>query len=217
MPDELLKWLSGAESREAYSIAPGIVSSNFDLTGEGRIQVRLPSFPAFEPWARLVVLVGGSGRGFLWMPELKDEVLVAFNQNDERDAYILGGLWNTKDRPPGLGPTDFFSKRILRTGKLPELGHEIEFDEVLQSITITTAGLTSAERQQIVLDPTKIELSNLAGTVTITLDNKTQSVSISAPKSIELKAGTQITLQAGQIDIQGLGQTNITGAIVNIN
>ena len=81
------------------------------------MQVHIPALPAFDPWARLAAIGAGSSRGFLWVPEVDDEVLVAFNQNDERDAYILGGLWNTLDRPPVTLPTDFLIKRVIKTGK----------------------------------------------------------------------------------------------------
>ena len=46
---------------------------------EGRVQVRIPSIPAMEPWARVPSLGGGSGRGFVWIPQIDDEVLVAEN------------------------------------------------------------------------------------------------------------------------------------------
>jgi uncharacterized protein involved in type VI secretion and phage assembly len=194
-----------------YAIAPGKVTNNLDAIGEGRVQVHLPSRPSFDPWARIAAVGGGSGRGFLWIPQIDDEVLVAFNQNDERDAYILGGLWSTLDRPPLLAPPEFLVKRKIKTGMAGGVGHEVEFDDALQSITIT-----SSTKQKITIDPLKIELTNLAGTVTISLDNKTQSITIQAVNSIELKAA-QIKLQAVNIDLQGTALTNITAPLVKIN
>jgi uncharacterized protein involved in type VI secretion and phage assembly len=194
-----------------YAIAPGKVTNNLDAIGEGRVQVHLPSRPSFDPWARIAAVGGGSGRGFLWIPQIDDEVLVAFNQNDERDAYILGGLWSTLDRPPLLAPPEFLVKRKIKTGMAGGVGHEVEFDDALQSITIT-----SSTKQKITIDPLKIELTNLAGTVTISLDNKTQSITIQAVNSIELKAA-QIKLQAVNIDLKGAALTNITAPLVKIN
>jgi uncharacterized protein involved in type VI secretion and phage assembly len=195
------------------------VTNNLDLLAEGRVQVRIPSLPALEPWARLSAVGGGSSRGFLWVPQINDEVLVAFNQNDQRDAYVLGGLWNALDRPPVTVPTDFLIKRVLKTGMVAGVGHEIEFDDAQQSITIT-----SSTQQKITIDPLKIELTNLAGTVKLTLDNTQQAISIEAVASIELKAA-QIKLQAVNIDIEGTAATNvkssglcnITGSLVKIN
>ena len=201
-----------------YSISLGLVKNNFDLLGEGRVQVKIPALPAFEPWARLCAIGAGSSRGFLWVPELDTEVLVAFKQNDERDAYILGGLWNTLDRPPLTLPPDFLIKRVIKTGKAGGIGHEIEFDDLLQSITIT-----SSTQQKVTIDPTMIELSTTGGTVSVKLDLATQTVSITAPLKIELQA-TQISLQGTTVDIKGAtvniqsaGPCSIQGLPVKIN
>lgn len=221
MANEFLSWLAGvdAEEEQGFAIAPGIVTNNLDLIAEGRIQVRIPSRPGLEPWARLAAIGAGSSRGFLWVPQMNEEVLVGFNQGDETDAYILGGLWSTIDRPPLTLPTDFLIKRVLKTGLEAGIGHEIEFDDALQSITIT-----SSTQQKVTIDPLKIEMTNLAGTVKITLDNTQQAISIQAVNSIELKA-TQIKLQAANIDIEGAvatnvkstGVCNVTAPLVKIN
>jgi uncharacterized protein involved in type VI secretion and phage assembly len=224
MANEFLQWVAGTrqESNGArghgYSITPGIVKNNLDLIAEGRVQVRIPALPAFEPWARLAAAGGGSSRGFLWVPEIDDEVLVAFNQNDERDAYILGGLWSTLARPPVTLPTDFLIKRVIKTGKAGGIGHEVEFDDALQSITITTS-----TEQKVTIDPLKIELKNTAGSLTIKMDNASQTISIDAALKIELKAtqislqGTQIELKGATINIQSAGPCQMQGLPVKIN
>lgn len=214
MPEGLLESVSSGEERAhaGFAIAPGVVRNNLDVLAEGRVQVEIPSLPAYEVWARVASVGAGSSRGFVWIPQIDDEVLVAFNQNDERDAYILGGLWNTRDRPPLTIPTDFLIKRVIKTGVAGGLGHEIEFDDALQSITIT-----SSTQQKITIDPLKIEMTNLAGTVTLTLDNTQQAITLQAVASIELKAA-QIKLQAVNIDIEGTAATNIKSTgICNIN
>ncbi len=214
MSDGLLDSLAeGAErGHSGFAIAPGIVTNNLDVLAEGRVQVQIPSLPAYEPWARVSSVGAGSSRGFAWIPQINDEVLVAFNQNDERDAYVLGGLWNTMDRPPLTLPTDFLIKRVIKTGVAGGMGHEIEFDDALQSITIT-----SSTKQKITIDPLKIELTNTAGTLKITLDNTQQAISIQAVTSIELKAA-QIKLQAANIDINGTVATNVkSSALCNVS
>ena len=214
MPEGLVESVSSGEERATagFAIAPGVVRNNLDVLAEGRVQVEIPSLPSYEVWARVSSVGAGSSRGFCWIPQIDDEVLVAFNQNDERDAYILGGLWNTRDRPPLTIPTDFLIKRVIKTGFAGGLGHEIEFDDALQSIKIT-----SSTQQKITIDPLKIEMTNLAGTVTVTLDNTQQAITLQAVASIELKAA-QIKLQAVNIDIEGTAATNIKSTgICNIN
>jgi len=198
MATGLLEWFSGTEKEESgFGIAPGTVTGNFNLFGEGRVQVHIPAFPDIDPWARVVAVGGGSGRGFLWIPQINDEVLVAFNKNDHRDAYVIGGVWSTLNRPPATIPTDFLTKRILQTGMQDSpMGHSIEFDDALQSVKITTS--TS---QQITLDPTKIAISTAEGLLTITLDI------LSAPPAIQIQATTgDITLSAplGTITLDGM-------------
>lgn len=226
MGNEFMEWVAGSQRGPAsqagnvgngYSISPGIVTNNLDLLGEGRVQVRIPSLPAFEPWARLAAIGAGSSRGFVWVPELEDEVLVAFSQNDERDAYILGGLWSTLDRPPLTLPTDFLIKRVIKTGKAGGIGHEVEFDDLLQSITIT-----SSTEQTVTIDPTKIEISTTGGTVSVKLDLVAQTVSITAPKKIALTAaeislqGAKVGIEGGSVSIQA-GECSIQGGLVRIN
>src|SRR5262249_25474917 len=145
------------------------------------------------------------------------EVLVAFNQNDERDAYVLGGLWSTINRPPLISPADFILKRVIKTGKTSGFGHEVEFDDALQSITIT-----SSTKQKITIDPLTIELKNTAGTLSIKMDNTTQTISIKAAAKLELKAtqikieGVQVELKGATINVQAAGPCAIQGLPVKI-
>src|SRR5438094_2456571 len=115
MSSGLLEWVTGISSDAGsnFGIAPGVVKDNFNLLSEGRVEVHITAHPEFNPFARVVGLGGGSGRGFLWVPQVGDEVLVAFNKNDSRDAYILGGLWSMSNRPPATSPLDFMTKRVI--------------------------------------------------------------------------------------------------------
>lgn len=205
-----------------YSVAPATVLNNLNLLLEGKVQVHIPSQPAFDPWARMVSVGGGSGRGFMWLPQIGDEVLVAFNINDERDVYVLGGLWNTIDRPPTVIPTDFMTKRIIKTGVAPGVGHEVDFDDALQTITITTS-----TQQQIVMDPTKISISTVGGSVAvtvsltppgITIQSLTGNITLSAPAgTITLQANAVSVNSAGNLGLTSAGPCTITGSLVNIN
>lgn len=201
-----------------FAIAPGIVTNNLDFLGQGRIQVKIPSRPSFEPWARVSSVGASDSRGFVWMPRIDDEVLVAFSENDLSSAYILGGLWSTMNRPPLTAPTDFLIKKVIKTGLTASLGHEIEFDDAEQSITITTS-----TKQKVTLDPTKIEMTNLAGTVTITMDNVSQAVKITAVNKIEMKTATfevtaaKIDLTAAEMSITSTGPFSVTGLPIKLN
>src|SRR5580700_921014 len=103
MPEALIDNLTNPETGQhtsGFAIAPGVVTNNIDLIGQGRVQVKIPTRPSFEPWARLPSVGGSGGRGFMWVPQIGDEVLVAFADNDTSSAYILGGLWSILNLPP---------------------------------------------------------------------------------------------------------------------
>jgi phage baseplate assembly protein gpV len=201
MATGVLEWFSGASRKEesGFGIAPGIVKDNLNVFSEGRIQVHIPAFPDIDPWARVVGVGGGDGRGFLWIPQINDEVLVAFNKNDHRDAFVIGGLWSTINRPPATDPADFLTKRILQTGMEDSpAGHSIELDDALQSVKITTS-----TQQQITMDPTQIQISALEGALTITMSETGIDLTCTAGDiTLSAPAGT-ITLSALNVAIEG--------------
>jgi uncharacterized protein involved in type VI secretion and phage assembly len=221
MPDALLDNLANSETGQAiggFAIAPGTVTNNTDLIGEGRVQVKIPTRPSFEPWARLPSIGGSSGRGFMWVPQVDDEVLVAFADNDTSSAYILGGLWSSLNSPPISLASDTLTKRVIKTGMTEAVGHKMEFDDAEQSITITTS-----TDQKITMDPQTIELTNLAGTVSITLDNDEQKISIMATNKIELNAieismtATTIDMSGSKVSITSAGPCTVQGLPIQLN
>lgn len=215
--DTLAEQFTG-ERQDGFGIAPGIVTESFDLMGEGRVKVSIPALPGFEPWARVSSVGGGSGRGFAWIPQIDDEVLVAFAQNDLAGAYVLGGLWNTRDRPPLALPTDSQSKRVIKTGILAAPGHEVEFDDLLQSVTITTS-----TKQKLTLAPQKVEVSGALGAMTITLDTATQTISIESALKLVLKAtqisieGVTVEIKGGTVSIDSTGPCTVKGLPIALN
>ena len=137
------------------AIVSGVVIDDDDLLTEGKALVKITTLGQ-TVWARIVAIGAGPGRGFFWAPQKGDEVLLALSHNEPGDAYIIGGVWNAEtSRPPVLSPTDLQSKRIIRTGFLPAVGHQIEFDDKAQTITITTSTL-----QVIKMAPASIQIKS---------------------------------------------------------
>jgi uncharacterized protein involved in type VI secretion and phage assembly len=187
------------------SIVTGTVINNCDMIKEGKVLVRIPSLDQ-EVWARLNSIGAGSGAGFFYVPRPDDEVLIGLNNNEPADSYVIGGLWSTQDSPPVSNALESTTKRVIKTGLKAGIGHEVEFDDGPgQSITITTS-----TKQKISIDPGKIEISNMAGTLTIVLDNKTQTIKIKAANSIEMSATASIKLKAASIEIGDMSNTVVT-------
>jgi uncharacterized protein involved in type VI secretion and phage assembly len=221
MPEGLIERLADQAThgaQDGFGVAPGIVTEAFDSTGEGRVKVHIPALPGFEPWARIASVGGGSGRGFAWIPQVDDEVLVAFAQNDLAGAYVLGGLWSTRSRPPLALPTDSQSKRVIKTGILAAPGHEVEFDDLLQSVTITTS-----TKQKLTLAPDKIEVSGALGAMTISLDTASQTISIQSALKLEMKAtdisieGVTVEIKGGTVSIESTGPCTVKGLPIALN
>ena len=202
------------------SLAVGIVSSNnIDAITEGKIQVKVPAH-GLTLWARLVATGAGDQAGFFYMPRVDDEVLVAFAGDEPSDAFVLGGLWNLQDRIPVSDPFTALTTRTIKSGVLAGQGQEIELDDLVQSVTITTV-----TGQKIRLDPDKIEMTNIAGTVSISMANSSQSISIKSlgtisleATEIKLKALASVSIEGGiSASLKGTGTTSIQGGLVTIN
>ena len=85
-----------------YGLVVGQVTDIADPDGMFRVKVSLPwlSDDYESWWARVAQPGAGSGRGLAWLPEVGDEVLVAFGHGDVRAPYVIGGLYNGVDTPP---------------------------------------------------------------------------------------------------------------------
>ena len=88
--------------RRWHGVYPALVTDNNDPDNLSRVKVKFPWLDSdFESdWARVVAPDAGPERGFYWLPEIDDEVLVAFEHGDMNKPYILGRLWNGQDKPP---------------------------------------------------------------------------------------------------------------------
>jgi phage baseplate assembly protein V len=161
------------------------------------VQVHLPEM---DPWARVAVLMGGMNSGTYFIPQVGDEVLVAFNHGDLRDAYVIGSVWNKVDRPPTSLPSDAVNRRVIRTPG----GHELVFDDLGRSITIT-----SITKQKITIDPTKIEITTTENKVSLKLD-KAGNLSVESARSIALKA-PRISIEGDSVEIKSSTRTDIDG------
>jgi phage protein D len=180
----------------------GIVTNNRDDKNMGRVKVKFPTLEDKESyWARMTTLGGGKDRGFDCLPEIDDEVLVAFEHGDINRPYIIGSVWNGKDNPPenvensvtGKGK----GKVRLRTFKT-RVGHKMQFvDEDGGDGKNKGIYLETQDKFKIKMDDTKQEIVlETPGGLTITLSD--------ARRLIELKAGLgKIVLDDTGVSING--------------
>jgi len=125
-----------ANDQRYYGVVPAEVVKN-DGDDEGRVKVKyywLDGGASVSPWIRVSQVYAGGGYGSVFVPEVGDEVLVAFFHGDMRQPYVLGGLYNGKKKPPTAHDNDR-DQKIIRT----KAGHQILFDDKAKEITISTA------------------------------------------------------------------------------
>lgn len=199
--------------RKIYGVALAMVLENMDSTGEARVRLMLPWLPGYTPWARLATLMAGFSRGSFFVPQVGDEVLVAFNQGDVREPYVVGALWNTIDRPPALAPIDAVNIRRIRT----PLGHELSFDDALQEVTLSNTLMT-----QVKLTATEATISTPTASVTlgltgdVTVESLTK-ISLHAP-IVEIKADAALSLESqGVAKFKAAAACAVEGKVVKIN
>lgn len=129
---DLLQSLSPSNTlKPGQTCLIGIVSDNKDPKEWGRIRVKFPTLTEqhMSNWARVVSIGAGSDQGVDWLPEINDEVLVAFEHGDIHRPYVIGGVWNGKDAPPAkVEDTIVDGKVRLRTLKT-RTGHQLQFIE----------------------------------------------------------------------------------------
>ncbi len=162
----------------------GVVTNTKDKDGLSRVKVKFPWLPKFKgaeiesSWARLSAPMAGKERGFMFMPAVNDEVLVAFENGDPSTPYILGGLWNGKDKSPltadEASKDGKTAKHIIKTGS----GHVIILDD-------------SANKESIsITDKTTKNM--------IIISSKDNTITIKSDKDIVLEAKGQISMKAGK-------------------
>lgn len=99
-----------------------VVSEKPDELGRVKLEYQgiAEKSPISRP-ARIAVPMAGPKRGFQFLPEQGDEVLVAFKNGDENFPFVIGFLWNGNQKPPSQES----NQRTLKTVS----GHTLEFDD----------------------------------------------------------------------------------------
>lgn len=118
---------SPTQRERFHGVTVGRVTRNVDTEeGRGRVQLQLPHFSNEDsPWARCVTPMAGDDRGMYFLPDVGDEVLVAFEHGDVAKPVVLGSMWNGVKRPPETHTDGQNRIRMIRTGA----GHTITLDD----------------------------------------------------------------------------------------
>jgi uncharacterized protein involved in type VI secretion and phage assembly len=207
------------ESHKLNECMVALVTDNKDPDKLGRVKVKMPALTEAETtwWAPLIMLGASKNRGWFFIPEVDDEVLLIFEHGDPNRPIVLGAIWNGKDKPadknPGNNP-----RRLIKSRE----GSRVMFDDEKDLIVIEDG--TGKGRITIDAANNKITIEALQGDVAI--QAPTGELKIVTKESV-LKAGQNIegnigsTLGVGvdaKADIKGSSLLQLTGGSdVNIN
>lgn len=208
-----------------------VVQLENDPDGQDRIRVRIPIVDSNAQgiWTRIASLDAGDNRGAFFMPEIGDEVIVGFINDDPNDPVVLGML-HSSNKPAPITLQDVNNEKGFTTRSKMHLS----FNDETKTIRIDTPAGNSITIDE---QDMKIEIKDQSQN---TFTMKSSGITMESPANIDIKAGAVLTLAGGtslsigapslsvkadaDVSIQGAvakltssGITEISGSIVKIN
>ncbi len=167
-------------------------------------------------WVRIAAPMAGAQRGFLYLPEVNDEVLIAFEHGDVHRPYIVGALWSSTDKPPKKNSEATaggkVNQRVLKT----RAGHLIILDDKQGEEQIS---VTSKSGHTVILDDKSgsesITIKDKTGNNKMVIDSTKNSMTINVNGDFVVNAKGKITLQSTQdmtLDSKATGELQIHGS-----
>jgi len=190
-------------------VAIAVVTQNRDPDGLGRVKLKFSweNEPRESDWARCAVPMAGKDRGTYFLPEVGDEVLVAFEREDMRFPYVLGALWNGQDAPPDNNSDGKNDRRVIKSRQ----GHTLTFDDGDQGsveLRLQDGKHLKIDDQGLLLEDgkgNKVSIESTSGAISIeaaqSLTLKAPSITLDASATAELKAGATMTVRGGMVQI----------------
>ena len=227
----------GASPALVTAPVPGVVSAIVtnvaDDEHQGRVKVKLPRLDdEFESgWLRVVQPGAGADRGALVLPEVDDEVLVAFEQGDMRRGYVLGGVYNGVDGPaPAVRDGAVGSDGLVQTRSFTSRkGHFVVFgdadgDEYVELATkdslFSVKVAQDAEGGAVIVASDNVIKVGAEGDVTVTAQGK---VTIEATgdlqltgQSVAIEATSTVSVKGQSVTVEGTGTSTVKGGQVSV-
>ncbi len=226
MAENLYKLLEKAQESAAsadakmFGVEVAIVTNVKDDQKLGRIKVcfpRLPGKPESD-WVRVIQPAAGSGRGFYWLPHVNDEVLIAFERGEAHRPYVIGCLWNGKDKPMEKGYTDENTKIMIQT----KSGHQIIMNDKDGEEGIIIADKSGNRTLTFDVKNKKFIIEAKEGDVEIHAEKKIildcEDLQITTKKTGKIDIGSTFDLNiSDKGNIKAGPQLNVKASRVNIN
>jgi uncharacterized protein involved in type VI secretion and phage assembly len=196
----------------------GIVTDNKDPKKLGRVKVKIPVLHNDQTthWCPLIMLGAGKNRGWFFIPEVEDEVLICFEQGDLNRPMVVGALWNGKDKPadknPGGNP-----RRVIKSRQ----GSKITFDDEKNQLIIEDG--TGIGKITFEADSNKMTIEAIKGDVCFQspmgdMQIFAKEAEFTAKKNVEIHAGKAMSWGTdAKAAINGGSAMTLSGSKANMN
>jgi uncharacterized protein involved in type VI secretion and phage assembly len=206
------------EAGKMFEPVIGVVTDNKDPSKLGRVKLKIPILSGDDStfWAPIIMQGASKNRGWFFIPEKDDEVLVLFEHGDMQRPVVVSALWNGTDKPPdkngGGNP-----RRMIKSRQ----GSKITFDDEKNMVVIEDG--TGKGKITIDADNNKIIIESIEGDVCFQSPQGDMKI---VAKSMELKAQQNLEIHAGQamqlgtdasVTIDGGSSSNMSGSMANAN
>ncbi|MCM3661587.1 VgrG-related protein [Georgenia satyanarayanai] len=214
-----------------WKATTALVTNVKDPDNHGRVKVKFPFADGYESWwARPVQLGAGAQRGVSWLPEVNDEVLVAFGGSFD-EPYVLGGLYNGKDvAGAGWAAHVHSDGSVKRRALTSRTGMVVEFleDGQQDALTVSTNNgaqhltLTQTGQKGVVLisqgplEVTAEQDITVTGKKNVSVTTSTGDLSLKA-MNVTIEASAKLALMAAQLSADAQASAALTGATVKVD
>ncbi len=186
----------------------GTVVNVQDPENRNQVQIRLYNADGIAGqdgpiWARVAVPFAGGNRGAFFIPDVGDEVVIAFLAGDPRAPVVLGSLWNGQDTAPdAIGGSGQSVDRWTMTGKAGTRIGIVEQPASSATINLSTpGGLAGTFTDQ----DASIQINDSSQT-TIRIDSS--GITINAPTAqVQITAASGVTVTAPQVSVSAAMST----------
>jgi uncharacterized protein involved in type VI secretion and phage assembly len=205
------------EAGRVYEAVIGLVTDNKDPDKLGRVQIKIPVLSDQDHtwWAPIIMLGAGKNRGWFFIPEPDDEVLVLFEHGDVNRPLVVGALWNGKDKPPDKNPGGN-PRRVIKS----RAGSKITFDDDQLRLVIEDGG----GKGRITFDAAsnKITFEALADDVCLQapagdMQLVAKSARFEAKNEVQVHAGSDLRCDAASSSKIGSSKITLSGSTVDLD
>jgi type VI secretion system secreted protein VgrG len=211
-------------------VQTAVVTDNNDPDGLGRVKVKFPWMDQNEtPFVRIAMPDAGKERGWFLMPEVGDEVLVAYEQGNPDCPIVIGCLYNGVDKPAVAGGAFLDGSAVMIKEFKTRNGNIIRFTDKDGDEQLEILQKDGKNAITMKVNGPSIMIESKDGDITIKGKNLVldgQSINLKSQQDIGLKSGTDMKIEAGanmtqkataNLEMQASAQVSVKGAIIQLN